>query len=98
MGMFDTIHHKIDCPKCNKPVIIEEQIKWADCLLRDLKVGDKLYDAEDGIYKYATMVRPELKVKCNFCEHIIHYTVTVKDHIITSIDIVEDTKEENSDG
>lgn len=86
MGMFDTIHHKINCPKCNEPVIIEEQIKWADCLLRDLKVGDRV-DARDGEYTYATFARPELVTECKKCHEKIRYKIIVKYGIIDEIRI-----------
>ena len=34
MGMYDTITHKMRCPKCNKKIEFTEQVKWTNgCLL-----------------------------------------------------------------
>ena len=88
MGMYDTITHKMKCPKCNKKFEFSEQVKWTNaCLLYDYKVGDKI-DAADGEYTYATWVRPELKVNCPNCNEEIHYKVIVKDGILTEISVI----------
>lgn len=88
MGMYDTITHKMNCPKCNKKFEFTEQVKWTNaCLLYDYKVGDKI-DADDGEYTYATWVRPELKANCPNCNEEIQYKVIVKDGILSEISMI----------
>lgn len=77
MGMYDTLSGKIRCPKCNKKTIIDEQIKWADCLLNDYKIGSKI-NIPDGIYDWGSAVRPELKAKCIHCGYTFSFDVVVK--------------------
>lgn len=88
MGMYDTITHKMRCPKCNKKIEFTEQVKWTNgCLLIDYRVGDKI-DAADGEYDWATWIRPELVTECTYCHEKIHYKVIVKDGILSEIRIV----------
>ena len=88
MGMYDTITHKIKCPKCNKNFEFSEQIKWTnERHLIDYKVGDKI-DGADGEYTYATWVRPKLIAECVHCKEKIHYKVIVKDGILTDIRVI----------
>ena len=88
VGMFDTITHKMKCPKCNKNFGFQEQIKWTNnCFLIDYRVGDKI-NAADGEYDYATWVRPELIAECPHCKEKIPYKVIVKDGILTEIRIL----------
>lgn len=84
MGMYDTIHHSMKCPICKSNIEIEEQIKWADCLLGDYYIGDEI-NAADGIYDYATVVRPTLFSQCNNCLNIIYYEVVVWNGILCDI-------------
>lgn len=88
MGMYDTISHKMKCPKCNNEITFSEQVKWTNaCLLYNYKVGDKI-DADDGEYDYATWIRPELVTECSYCKEKIHYKVIVKDGILTEIRVI----------
>lgn len=88
MGMFDTITHKMKCPKCNKDIEFTEQVKWTNnCFLRDYKVGEKI-DAVDGEYTYATWLRPELIANCDNCNEKIKYKVIVKGGILSEIKII----------
>ena len=86
MGMFDTIVHTMPCPKCGKDTEIMEQIKWSECLLRYFKIGDKI-DAVDGVYDYATSMRPELVTECDNCHKEFRYKVIVKDGILAEIKV-----------
>lgn len=88
MGLYDTIIHKIKCPKCGNEFEFSEQIKWTNnCLLYNYKVGDKI-DAADGEYTYATWIRKELVTKCNHCDEKIYYKIIVKDGILTEIKLI----------
>lgn len=88
MGMYDTITHKMRCPKCNKNFEFTEQVKWTNgCLLIDYHVGDKI-DADDGEYDFATWIRPELVTECNHCNEKIRYKVIVKDGILSEIRVI----------
>ena len=88
MGMYDTIYHKMKCPKCGQDLIISEQIKWTkNCLLFDYRVGDEI-DADDGEYDFATWIRPELVTRCSHCKTIFNYKVIVKDGILSEIRII----------
>ena len=88
MGMYDTITHKMKCPKCNNDIKFCEQVKWTNpCLLYDYKVGNKI-DAADGEYTYATWVRPQLVIECKNCNEIIHYKIIVKNGILEEIRII----------
>ena len=87
MGMFDIIIHRMECPKCNKEIEFSEQIKWADCIMHGYRVGDTI-PADDGEYDYATMMRPELVVECDYCGEKIRYKAIVENGILTKIEII----------
>lgn len=84
MGMFDTISGEVICPKCNKETKVQEQIKFANCILTDYKVGDKIYLIDkgkylpDGIYTQASYARPQMYGYCEYCDNRIPLAMEVK--------------------
>ncbi len=85
MGMYDDIQGEVKCLKCGKEFVAQEQIKWADCMLRMYNVGDSI-PAEDGEYDYATYIRPTMDDQCPFCHTWQHFKATVKDGILTKLE------------
>lgn len=95
MGCFDTFVGKIECPKCNKLVKIEEQTKSYDCLLSDFKVGDYI-DKGNSNYFY------EFDQYCQKCKEtfktyaiirngqLVGYSTDIAKIDIMSIENIED--------
>ena len=87
MGMYDNIRGKVKCPKCNKKFIVDEQVKWTnDCFLHTYEVGDDI-DASDGIYSYATYVRPELYAICEHCKRDVMLEAVVEKGKLKEINV-----------
>ena len=89
MGMFDTIHAEVDCPYCGGKIIICEQIKWGPCILSDFHIGDEVTDTADGVYTWATYVRPTFEETCRNCGRKIKYNVIIKYNKFDSVEIEE---------
>ena len=83
--MYDEIQGEVKCLKCGKEFIAQEQIKWADGMLRMYNVGDSI-PAEDGEYDYATYVRPTMDDECPFCHTWQHFKATVKGGILNKLE------------
>lgn len=88
MGMFDYVQGEVKCLNCRKEFIAEEQIKWADCLLKYYTVGDSI-EAKDGEYDYATRIRPNLVTQCPYCKAWQYFKATVKNGILERFDATE---------
>lgn len=76
IGMYDEIQGEIKCVNCGKEFVAEEQIKWADCMLRLYKVGDSI-PAKDGEYDYGSFMRPKLIDQCPHCRTWQHFKAIV---------------------
>ena len=86
MGMFDYIHAKIKCPKCNAEFEAEDQIKWTnDCFLKTYQVGERI-DAQDGEYTYGSLVRPNMTDYCPNCHTKVSFKAIVKNGILDNVE------------
>lgn len=88
MGIFDTIHGSVVCPHCGKITEVMDQVKWSECFMGYIGVGDYI-DADDGIYTYGSGVRSQLVDLCRHCKEEIIFYVTVKDKTLISIDCIK---------
>lgn len=93
MGMFDDLVGTIICPECKKKTRVYEQIKWGDCLLKTLTIGDKL-DLPDGECRQATYARPQLFTYCEHCNAKIPFAMKINSGIIKDIYPIQLTEEE----
>lgn len=81
---------KVKCHNCGKEFIADDQIKWADCLLRYYTVGDKICaDNGDGEYTYGSYVRPSLDTQCPHCKAWQHFKAIVKNNILEKLETTE---------
>lgn len=93
MGMYDDLAGTITCPECKKKTRVYEQIKWGDCILKTLTIGDKL-DLPDGECRQVTIARPQLFGYCEHCDTRIPFAMKIKNRIIKDIYSIELTKDE----
>ena len=88
MGMFDYIQGEVKCQNCRKEFIAEDQIKWANCLLRCYNVGDKI-PVTDGEYDYGSYVRCTLDTQCPHCKTWQHFKAIVKNGVLEKLETTE---------
>lgn len=84
MGMYDEIQGEVKCLKCGKEFVAQEQIKWADCMLRMYNIGDSI-PAEDGEYDYATYIRPTMDDQCPHCRTWQHFKAIVRNGTLAKL-------------
>lgn len=77
MGMYDNVQGEVKCFNCGKEFIADDQIKWADCLLRYYTVGDEI-PVPDGEYTYGSWVRPTMNSQCPHCGTWNNFKAIVK--------------------
>ena len=88
MGMYDNIQGEVKCLNCGEEFIADDQIKWADCLLRYYTIGDRI-PATDGEYDYGSWVRVTLDTQCPHCKTWQHFKAIVKNGVLEKLETTE---------
>lgn len=84
MGMYDNVQGEVKCLNCGKGFIADDQIKWADCLLKYYTVGDKI-PVLDGEYNQGSYVRSTLDTQCPHCKIWQHFKFIVKNGVLEKL-------------